>query len=985
MSDQVDLDSILTINCLALESPENCASLLNPDLNFKVLTLNIRSIQHNFDEFLVTLHRFDIEFDVIILTECWLSEQTIIPQIPGYSAYHTKFSINKSGGVTAYVKDIWQPSVSEPLCAECNFLSICIGSILVLGIYRSPSFANVDTFLSSLNNILTQYRNMATVVLAGDTNIDILSETLSEKVTNYTCTLAEHQLLPAITEPTRKASCLDHIYVKTPANLVLGMICKSNITDHDICIAGLSTLPLPRTPTNRIRRKTDLQGLSTELQTADWSTVLDSDNVDIAVDRLSNILNNALANNSKFVKLSRSRYIIKPWITPGLIKCQKVRDKLHLQAKKNPLDPIIQITYKRYRNFLTELLRRVKAKFYNEQITDNKNNSKKLWSTIKDICNISNKNNNALELTKIGRNPKESLNLTNDYFASIGKSLADNTLNKLNTTEPKLASKLTLPLSQSNSLYLTPTDVYEVDSLIKNLKNDSAPGMDNLTPTLIKYIRNSILEPLVHIFNLSIATGKFPDSWKHASVTPIHKDGKKNIPSNYRPISLLCIFSKLLEKIINKRLVNYLEINNLISSRQFGFRKGISTEDAVSHLINHVSASLDQKYYCVGVFVDLAKAFDTVSPIILLKKLECLGIRGTPLDWFCSYLTERCQSVRVGDNTSDARKISFGVPQGSILGPTLFILYINDLLELTLPGADIVCYADDTAVLFRDHSWENTYKLAEQGMSSIAKWLDHNLLTFNASKTKYLAFHKTSVSSPKNLPHLVIHRCGPADRGVINVSSQTSCGCASIARSDYIKYLGVHIDENLSFKKQICAVSARLRKCMYILKSLRRSAPSEILNMVYTAICQSVLIYCIGVWGCSYKTFFMELERAQRAVLKVMYNKPFRYPTDTLYKDAKILRVRQLYIWRVSCAQHNKISCSYNYRDMIKKRILRIPLPSVRTKFAKRLPLFAHPYVYNSVSKKCDIRNRNSHQVKQAIKNLLLDLSYTETEQLLPV
>lgn len=370
----------------------------------------------------------------------------------------------------------------------------------------------------------------------------------------------------------------------------------------------------------------------------------------------------------------------------------------------------------------------------------------------------------------------------------------------------------------------------------------------------------------------------------------------------------------------------------------------------------------------------LAKAFDTVSLPILLRKLESLGIRGTPYNWFESYLVNRCQSVKVGNYTSEALPVSFGVPQGSILGPTLFTIYVNDLLNMTIDNATTICYADDTVVLFQGKSWEETYKTAEKGLSLVSHWLDSNLLTINTTKTKYLAFHKTSASAPLPEKQLVIHKCKPS----------INCNCATIERSSSIKYLGVQIDDKLSFKKQIQFVSARLRKMLYILKTLRHSASRDVLSLVYTSLCQSIIIYCIGVWGGAAKTIFVEIERAQRAVLKVMLNKPYRFPTDSLYSETKLLRVRQLYMWRVTCAQHSKTISSLNYKALLRKRTFKVPIPSVRSTFAKRLPLYSHPYIYNKIIKKLDMKNLTTRQAKHIVKTWLMDLTYIETEQLLP-
>lgn len=219
-----------------------------------------------------------------------------------------------------------------------------------------------------------------------------------------------------------------------------------------------------------------------------------------------------------------------------------------------------------------------------------------------------------------------------------------------------------------------------------------------------------------------------------AAVIPIYKNGAKDDPCNYRPISLLGGYSKLLERVVNKRLTKYLEKNSLLSDRQFGFRQGKSTEDAVTLLTDMVVTHLDQGRSCVGVFLDLAKAFDTVSIPILLRKLSALGIRGLSLNWFSSYLSGRKQCVQIGNQSSDLRSVVFGVPQGSILGPSLFISYIHDIMSIKLENIAIVCYAVDTAILFYGISWHDVYLSVVTGLHKLQKWLNNNILRLKPQK-----------------------------------------------------------------------------------------------------------------------------------------------------------------------------------------------------------------------------------------------------------
>ncbi|KAG6448993.1 hypothetical protein O3G_MSEX005813 [Manduca sexta] len=419
-----------------------------------------------------------------------------------------------------------------------------------------------------------------------------------------------------------------------------------------------------------------------------------------------------------------------------------------------------------------------------------------------------------------------------------------------------------------------------------------------------------------------------------------------------------------------------MESNKLFSDSQFGFRKFKSTEDAAHKLVNSIASRLDQGLKCYGVFLDLAKAFDTVSVPILLRKLEGLGIRGTALDWFSSYLSNRQQLIHIDGMKSLAISINYGVPQGSILGPLLFITYMNDIHYLKLDSAELVCYADDTAILFYGHNWEKAKQVAEKGLYKINIWLQKNLLTLNTNKTKYICFHKTAKSQPPPMPDLRIHTsCAP--------DLFSSCCCKQILRTNEIKYLGLIIDEHLNFASHIGTLTGRIRKVIGIMKLLRNSANIQIIKLVYFAICQSLLSYCIGVWGGAAKTIMLPLERAQRAVLKTMLYKPFRFSTNALYKEVGVLRVRQLYIHKACVSTHKLTLKSTEYNSLLKKRIFILKLPLVNSSFAKRFQYYAYPCVYNKVSRLCPLKHCSTKECSIKILNLLKNLDYECTENIL--
>lgn len=917
---------------------------------------------------------------MIILTECWLGDLPVIKKIHGYTSYHTNKYSNQNGGIIVYVKDVWGCSVLEPNLSDANCLSISLtNNFTLLAIYRSPSVSNLARFNDSLNTLLDEIikNDNQNIIVAGDININIINDKNDAQINEYICLVAEHGLISSITLPTRDEKCLDHILIKSKFESV-GIVYSSSITDHNITMAGFKSKSKQKV-LKRAITKTNFASVATHLESIDWSPVLNEYDTNLATNTFSNILSDIIENHTETVNIPSSKQILKPWITPGLIRCIRHRDRLHLKCRKNPKNMTARLIYERYRNFSTDLLHKIKANYESTILNKNLNNPKGLWKAIKEICEITpTKSNIPSELLEMKDSPLESVNECNKYFATVGKNLSKDILTKIKKTEKSLASTARNLKPPSQSFFMHSTDEVEILNLIEALKTEKAPGIDGIGTALIKHISPNITKILCHIFNLSLQNGIFPDLWKTAAVVPIHKKGDKKDPSNYRPISLLPIFSKLLEKIVNSRLIKYLEMNNFLSSVQFGFRRGRSTEDASSLLIDTIVTHLDSGSSCIGVFLDLSKAFDTVSPVLLLQKLENIGIRGVALLWFRSYLTDRFLRTKVGDFTSEPSTVIYGVPQGSILGPLLFILYINDIVSTIEPSAnmEIVCYADDTAIIFHGNDWDYAMAEANRGLRNISTWLANNLLTLNTSKTEFVCFHKTAASNPPtSFPSAIqIHTCK---------EDTVTCTCDTIKRVDSVKYLGIILDENLNFYKHILHLSKRARKLINIMRLLRNNAPKQILKQVYIALCESLLSYCICCWGGSAKTYMAVLERAQRAILKVMLKKRRRFSTNLLYKEAEVLSIRKLFILRTTLSQHHKTLKSLEYTSLLTKRLFSIKVHKVNSAFGQRFTHFLQPFLYNKIVKFCKINQSSGYEAKLKITSWLLNLDYEDTESLL--
>lgn len=391
--------------------------------------------------------------------------------------------------------------------------------------------------------------------------------------------------------------------------------------------------------------------------------------------------------------------------------------------------------------------------------------------------------------------------------------------------------------------------------------------------------------PLKHIINLIFKTGTIPHHFKISVITPIYKSGPVNKIQNYRPISLINELAKIFEKALKERLINFFKVNKTISSNQYGFTEGISTADAIQHLTSEISKNLDDSNKTIVVFMDLAKAFDTVPHEQLLSVLQHYGVRGIVLRVFENYLSNRYQHTKINNSISSPGIIKTGVPQGTILGPILFTSYINSLLGLELMGKAI-SYADDTALIFTGKTWDEVKQKVIIGFNCVKNWLESFKLSLNLEKTNYIAFSPIN----KNRPEF--------DKIFINENdSITSCQKA--------KYLGIIIDQHLKWTHHIDYVTIKIRKLIHKFYILREILNDKLAILIYKALVESLLRYGITAWGGAYKTTLKPLQVIQNYILKIIFKKNKLYSTKGLYNE-KLFNIRQLYILSSCIYMHKR-------------------------------------------------------------------------------
>ena len=435
---------------------------------------------------------------------------------------------------------------------------------------------------------------------------------------------------------------------------------------------------------------------------------------------------NTLANQHAPIKRrSRKKMKLKdkPWINNRILKMMRIRDRILQKMKKQPTPDNVKL-YKKFRNRVSNELKESKAQYFHTYFSINSQNMKQLWSGIKSI--ISHKSSTPSSINKIKDKdgnvtsvPSKMSHIFNDFYVNV----ADGITKTIPLTRKSPLDYLSGRMR--NSLFLAPVTLIEVNDLISILNPSKSVGPNSIPIKLLRIIGLSFSPLLALLVNQSFQSGIFPDKLKIAKVISLFKIGNPELPSNYRPISLLPVFSKIFEKLMYRRLYKFLEIHKVLYSLQFGFQENHSIDHAPMSLTEAIRNTLDNKRLGCGIFIDLQKAFDTVNHRILLSKMEHYGIRGCALEWFKSYLSNRKQYVFVNGSNSNLLPINCGVPQGSVLGPILFLIYINDLPNAS-KKLTFYLFADDTNIYHESKDLSDLIRIVNKELRLVKKWLDSN-------------------------------------------------------------------------------------------------------------------------------------------------------------------------------------------------------------------------------------------------------------------
>lgn len=882
--------------------------------SLKILYLNSRSLANKTFEIEQIISSKKAPVHLIAITETWLNEDNCkYVNISNFTPIHSCRPTERGGGVAFYIRSNLQFDEIDSFSDDRNSLlhiKVKINNKYqhIVCVYRQPNTttALIDEFLSMFYTFILRkkYRN---VLILGDFNFNLINRKVDNNVRKYEQLIKTNNYFffdKCTITRTASNSLLDHILTNNISNKFSVYYVEHDISDHKLIFIEIDNV-LPKvaskdSPGTKIKLNMDKLKRSLVSQPIVITNLECTNNV---YDEYSNELKNHLSRSSTLSKPKpKIQTQIKNWITDELLRTINAKNFWHKKMKENirnseahetePLNDNLRVEYSYWKRKVNRMKNNNYNHYYKSRFESNTNNPIQTWTIIKEIAYEVQKNSEPKLSILHGNSPTtdsvQIVEIFNDFFVNIGKDMSSGIVSNydygLNDYGYTSFSEF-LPLSDLG-----------VGTIVKRLKNTNSLGYDQISSKVIKECYIELKDCLKTVINQSLLTGIFPDNLKITKTVAIYKSGSKSIVNNYRPIAISSNGSKLIETAVKDQLKEHLEDNNILYNKQYGFRSKSNTQTALFDMVSSIQSRLDRKQNTSAIFFDLSKAFDTVDLPILLNKLSRIGIGGTVHNWFKSFLTQRKQYVQYDSQMSTIKPIDCGVPQGSILGPILFLIYTNDLKDIGLNG-EAFMYADDLVLIYSNNTLSDLEQEQNADLIKLERWVTDLKLTVNVNKTKYMLFNKDAST-------------------ILNLFYKN----APIEKVECFKHLGLHIDYKLNWNAHIDRIKGKLAAVAGIFRRLQTVLPKNIKVSVYHSLFHSHIIYGLVVWGGATKFKIKEVQTVENRAIKNLFGYQYLTSTEWIHSTNKLLTILQQYKYQTSLLVHNILNNNIHTNTTISYR-----------------------------------------------------------------